>query len=182
MLGVSPRIGGAIAKGGDNMSSLSALSGALAMLDDDLAPEDFDPSEAVGELRDKIDAIKWRLDSWEAHAQAIEENWLKPLAARRKSLLSKAEKLREYTAFIMQRDNIKTLPGNAFRVDLRAYESIDVLAAPTASEALQYKPLVKTTITYAWDKKELKPALKEGLMADYAKIKTTYAPKFEVKK
>jgi len=32
------------------------------MLDDDLAPEDFDPAEAVGELKDKIASIKWRLD------------------------------------------------------------------------------------------------------------------------
>lgn len=164
------------------MSSLSTLSGSLSMLDDDLAPEDFDPEAIVGELKDKIDSIKWRLDSWEAHAQALDENWLKPLAARRKSILGKAEKLREYVAFVMKRDNLETLPGHAFRVDLRAYESIEVLAAPTASEALKHKQWVKTTITYAWDKKELKPALKEGLMADYAIIRTTFAPKFEVKK
>jgi len=152
------------------------------MLDDDLAPEDFDPAEAVGELKDKIDAIKWRLDSWEAHAQALDENWLKPLAARRKSILGKAEKLREYVAFVMKRDNLETLPGHAFRIDLRAYESVEVLSAPTASEALLYKPWVKTTINYVWDKKELKTKLKQGLMTEYATIKTSYSPKFEVKK
>jgi len=152
------------------------------MLDDDLAPEDFDPAEAVGELKDKIDSIKWRLDSWEAHAQALDENWLKPLAARRKSILGKAEKLREYVAFVMKRDNLQTLPGHAFRVDLRAYESIEALSAPTANEALAYRPYVKTTISYAWDKKALKPALKSGEMAEFAKIQTSYSPKFEVKK
>jgi len=82
----------------------------------------------------------------------------------------------------MQRDNVETLPGHAFRVDLRAYESIEVLAAPTATESLAYRPFVKTTISYAWDKKALKPALKSGEMAEFAKIQTSYSPKFEVKK
>jgi len=52
------------------------------MIDDDLAPEEFEVEEIVGEIRDKVDAIKWRIDSWLAHADAIQKEWIDPLTAR----------------------------------------------------------------------------------------------------
>ena len=100
------------------MTSLSDLSNLLTLIDDDLAPEDFDPEAVVGEIRDKIDSIKWKLDEWQAHADTIQSEWIYPLTKRKKALEGKIERLKDYCTHVMTRDKVTSFPGNAFRIDL----------------------------------------------------------------
>ena len=162
--------------------TLSELSSALIALDEEMDPEAFDPAALVGELRDKVDGIKFKIDEWEAQAKNLKENWLEPLTSRHNALLKKADKLREYCAYVMKRDELEMLPGKAFALKLRKSQAVEVDANPSPTEALQYGELVNTKITYAWDKKKLAEKLKANEDVQFARLVTTYSAQFVVKK
>jgi len=153
--------------------TLGELTNVLQMIDDDLLPSDFEVEELVGDIRDKVDAIKWRIDSWVAHAEAIERDWLEPLTARKKALLGKAEKLKEYCAFIMQRDQCEKLPGSAFALSLRKSTSVECEASPTPEDAIERPIYCKTRVAYQWDKTAIAAALKAGKELPFAKLKSS---------
>ena len=163
------------------MSTLSELSRALIEADEIMNPDEFDPALLVGELKGKVDSVKWKIDQWEAEAKTLEENWIAPLVARQKALKTKAEKLREYCAFVLKRDDLEILPGNAFALKLRKSESVEVDVEPTAQDALKYD-FVRTKISYAWDKKALAAKLKAKEELPFCRIKTNFSAQFQVKK
>jgi hypothetical protein len=163
------------------MSTLSELSRALIEADEVMDPDEFDPALLVGELKDKVDSVKWKIDQWEAEAKALQENWIEPLLARQKALKTKADKLREYCAFVLKRDELEVLPGNAFALKLRKSESVEVDLEPTAQDALRYD-FVRTKITYAWDKKALAAKLKAKEELPFCRLRTNFSAQFQVKK
>lgn len=162
--------------------TLSELSSALIALDEEMDPEAFDPAALVGELKDKVDGIKFKIDEWEAQAKNLKENWLEPLTARHNALLKKADKLREYCAYVLKRDELEMLPGKAFALRLRKSQAVEVDANPSPTEALQYGELVNTKITYAWNKKALADKLKANEDLKFARLVTNYSAQFVVKK
>lgn len=163
------------------MSTLSELSRALIEADEIMNPDEFDPALLVGELKDKVDSVKWKIDQWEAEAKALQENWIEPLVARQKALKTKADKLREYCAFVLKRDELEILPGNAFALKLRKSESVEVDLEPTAQDALRYD-FVRTKIKYEWDKKALAAKLKAKEELPFCRLKTSFSAQFQVKK
>lgn len=163
------------------MSTLSELSRALIEADEIMNPDEFDPALLVGELKDKVDSVKWKIDQWEAEAKALQENWIEPLVARQKALKTKADKLREYCAFVLKRDELEMLPGNAFALKLRKSESVEVDLEPTAQDALRYD-FVRTKIKYEWDKKALAAKLKAKEELPFCRLKTSFSAQFQVKK
>lgn len=164
------------------MTSLSDLSNLLNMIDDDLAPEDFEPEAVVGEIRDKIDSIKWKLDEWQAHADTIQSQWIDPLTKRKKAIEGKIERLKDYCTHVMTRDKVTSFPGNAFRIDLRHRQSVEVKVFPGSHEALTHPDYVKTKITYDWDKLKLLEKLRQGDSLDFASLKTKNYVTFPVSK
>jgi hypothetical protein len=164
-------------------NTLATILDKLKLIDDDLSPEDFDPA-VVGDLKDKVDAIKWRLDAWNAEAAALDD-WVDMLTHRRNSMLRKAEKLKEYVAHEMIQHGFETLPGEMVRVDLRvAQPSLKIELAADATAYLKYPNFVVQKTIYNWDKK----ALKEAMAMDGARdlptcsLETTKFIKFEVRK
>lgn len=153
--------------------TLSELTSVLQAIDDDLLPAEFEVEALVGDIRDKVDAIKWRIDSWLAHAEAIERDWLEPLTARKKALEGKAAKLKEYCAHVMSRDNCEKLPGSAFALSLRQSTSVEVTEAPTPTAAMERPDICQTKISYQWDKKAIAELLKGGNELPFAKLKSS---------
>lgn len=162
--------------------TLSELSSALIALDEEMDPEAFDPAVLVGELKDKIDGIKFKIDQWESQAKNLKENWLEPLTSRHNSLLKKADKLREYCAYVLKRDEVEMLPGKAFSLKLRKSQAVEVDANPNFQDACKYADLVNTKITYAWNKKALAEKLKTDQDLKFARLITNYSAQFVVKK
>lgn len=153
--------------------TLSELTSVLQMIDDDLLPADFEVEALVGDIRDKVDGIKWRIDSWLAHAEAIERDWITPLTARKKALEGKAQKLKDYCAHVMARDNCDKLPGSAFALSLRQSTSVEVTEAPTPTAAMERPDICQTKISYQWDKKAIGELLKSGNELPFAKLKSS---------
>lgn len=164
------------------MSTLSQLSSALVALDEEMDAESFDPAQLVGDLKDKVDSIKFKIDEWESQAKNLDENWIKPLTQKKKMLEKKADKLREYCAFVLRRDQIEMLPGNAFSLKLRKSEAVEVDREPNPIEAVNFIDLVNTTITYAWKKKALADKIKAEGPLEWARIKNNFSAQFVVRK
>lgn len=153
--------------------SLGDLTTILQMIDDDMLPEDFEVESLVGDISQKVDGIKWRIDSWLAHAEAIERDWITPLTARKKALEGKAQKLKDYCAYVMARDNCEKLPGGAFALSLRKSTSVETLESPTPNDAIERPAYCKTSVAYKWDKSAIADALKAGKELPFAKLKSS---------
>jgi hypothetical protein len=131
-------------------------SKTLGMLLDDLRNIDpdapYDPT-TLGEVRDKIDAIKWRLDQWDAENE-ITQSWIKKLQARKKTTSNNAEGLRGYVKEKMLLDKYEKLPGVLCRVQLNNTKKLKFTCEPTAEIYLQYPDLIEQKTYYSWKKLE----------------------------
>lgn len=161
--------------------SLRELLENLAQVDDDLPPEEFDPAAVVGDLKEKVDAIKWRLDEWEAKAK-IADAWAQTFKARADSLRRKAEKLEDYVVTQMEINGYETLPGNLMRVDLHTTKSVECLTKATPELYLQFNCFMRQETSYNWDKKAIKEALEKGEKLEFATLKQGKHPRFFLKK
>jgi hypothetical protein len=140
--------------------SLRVLLGKLAPIDDDLPPEQFDPAVVVGDVKDKIDAIKWQIDEWEYKAKMLDEQWIKPLQAKSAALKGKANRLNGYVKTQMEEHGFEKLPGNAFRAQLqKAAAAVKTACEPLFSHFKAYPEFVKQEVYYSWKKKAIKDAI-----------------------
>jgi hypothetical protein len=162
--------------------TLREILDRFKMIDDDLPPEDFDPAVVVGDVKDKVDAIKWRIDSWEAEAEAVGD-WIKALSLRQRSLAAKAEKLSSYLKQQMIENEFQKLPGNIWRAQVqRIADKVEILKEAGAEDVLSdtAAPFVKQVINYTWDKKAIADALKEGKALPFAYAKENKSLRFYV--
>ncbi len=86
---------------------------------EDLPPEQFDPAMLLGDISDKVDGIKWRMDNWRATAAMIEKEYIAPLERKVASLLKKRDMLEDYVRSEMIRLDRKTIQGKMCRVHLQ---------------------------------------------------------------
>jgi hypothetical protein len=129
--------------------SLGILLDELRNIDPDLPPDQFDPEKLVGEIKGKVDAIKWRRDSWKAEAELV-QLWIKKLQARKASLLGKRDRLSAYVKAKMMFDKFTKLPGDLCRVQLVKKSRVKFTTEPTAQIYLDYPDLVQQKVHYAW--------------------------------
>lgn len=173
------------------MNTLSAILDKLKQIDDDLNPEDFKPEEVVGDLKDKVDAIKWRIDTWNAEADALDA-WVEQLKRRKESMLKKSDRLKEYVVSEMQKHGYETLPGEMVRVDLRkAQPSLKIDTVADATAYLLYPGFVVQKTSYMWDKTRIKESIEGeslelfntlGLKVPACSLEPSSYIKFEVRK
>lgn len=151
--------------------SLRDILENLKAIDDDLSPEDFDPAAVVGDLKDKVDAIKWRIDSWNSQAKQIQECWIDQLAKKKISLERKAEKLESYVLEQMLLNGFEKLPGHMMEVTVRKNNPAVEISLDAGPETyLQYDNLVIQKTIYQWDKKKVKELLESGTELNFARI------------
>lgn len=154
------------------MGSLSELIKQIRDIDDDMLPAEFDPAEVVGDIKEKVDAIKWRIDTWEAHAKMIDEEYIKALRQKREAILGKVQKLKEYVQFQMVTNGFEKLPGAMFRVQLQnSPKSVETKEFACAKMFLNYPEYVVQETTYKWNKESLKESLENGEILTFAELK-----------
>lgn len=153
-------------------NSLGRMLELLRDLDEDMLSEDFDPAKLIGDIRDKVDAIKWKLNDWEYRALMIEEEFVLPLQVKIKAILGKRERLKNYVTSEMKRLEVEKIPGNMFKVQLQnSPRSVELKADADERMYLNYPEFVLQETTYKWDKENLKSHLEAGESFTFAELK-----------
>lgn len=159
--------------------SLREILDMFAHIDDDMPAEEFDPAKVVGDCKDKVDAIKWKIDSWEAEANAI-NNWIKALVDRRNALGGKSDKLAKYLKEQMLEHGFQKLPGNIWRAQVQNIaDKVELLRLPEAKDVLsEFGDLVRQKIDYSWDKRATADKLKSGEKLPFAYLQPNKSLRF----
>lgn len=146
----------------DILRSLSDLDAAPAV--------EFDPTEVVGDLKDKVDAIykvMGRLKSEAARLDEIAEQFLMASKACEKN----ADRLKEYVIFTMRKHGFDKLPGKEFRVQMqKTTPSVEVEREAGPEDQLAFPHLVVRKTTYAWEKKKLREWIESGGSFEYGRV------------
>lgn len=136
------------------------LVALLADADNAMTDPNFDPAVLVGEIRDKVDAIKRVLDLLDATGIHLEEQ-AEPILVKARAYKSNYNRLRAYVATTMRDQSLQRIPGDKWAVRLRdAQPSLVVDREPTALDFEKWPNLVKQERFYVWNK----PAVKEHLL------------------
>ena len=164
--------------------SLRQILNKLSMMDEDMTPEDFNPQEIVGDLKDKVDSVKWRIDTWRAQAQMIEDEWIAQLTAKRKALLAKAKKLSDYVKEQMILHKFESLPGSLVRIDLKASPvAVKYQKEAGPEDFIKFgDDLVKQKIDYDWNTSNIRDLLKAGAKLPFAELTQDTHIRFHLKK
>jgi hypothetical protein len=166
--------------------SLREILDEFKMLDSDMPPEEFDPEKLIGDVKDKVDAIKYRLDSWQAEVEQIKSHWINPLLARIKSIEGKHEKLKAYVKMQMDASGFDKLPGHMFTATIKKNPPSVKYLVPHVTEdiALDFSNYidVEQRIEYSWRKDLIKEHLKAGEILPFARIEQGTRVDFVAKK
>jgi hypothetical protein len=151
--------------------SLGQLLEKLAPIDDLLPAEEFDPEVVVGDIREKIDGINFRLKDWEAKEKMIRATLLKVVQQRIKALKGKREKLIAYVKDQMVKHDFDKLPGLIHRAQLSDSKGKLITDFdPLFQHYKAYPKYVKQVVTYEWIKDALREDLEAGIPLSFARI------------
>lgn len=151
--------------------SLKVLLDKLAPIDEFLPEEDFDPSIVVGDIKDKIDAIKYRMDEWEAREKMLRATLLKLVQQRIKSLKGKRERLKEYVKKQMTEHGFNKLPGLIHRAQISDSKGKLITDfEPLFQHYQAYPKYVKQVVTYEWINSAIRDDLDAGVKLPFARI------------
>lgn len=141
------------------------------MADDGLA-NDFDPGALVGQINDKVDAIKHVLDKidfamqfWVSRREAMD--------AKISALRTNHNRLKDYVAVQMGQRHFEKLPGDEWYVRLqKSAPALEILRPPTEMDMTIY-PYVQMQVAYNWNKELIKNDMLKGAFdgADFARIR-----------
>ena len=157
--------------------SFGALLDALNNADE-LLEEGIDPSQIPGQLRDKVDSIKFVLDKLK-YNQMLQKDLKDSHARKEKALKENEKRLRDYIAHeakvsfdkamedlgsdvpLKKKDlqELKRIRGNKYYMGLGESKSLNVTRDPKAEDALEFPELVERHVSYAWNKAALKKAV-----------------------
>lgn len=151
----------------------------LREYDDDLLPEEFDVEKAVGDLKNKIDAIRLIILEWEAKAETLENNVVIVFEQRVKAIRGKAQRLREYVKASMLINNVEKIPGSLFRAQVKdSKPRLEINEIANAHFFLSYPEFVTQQVQYNWNKEVLREELEKGHTLTFAELKKTKSLNF----
>jgi hypothetical protein len=130
----------------------------------------IDPAQLVGDLRDKVDSIKYVIDRFEAFAEFMKVR-IAPLMKARQSAENNRDRLRSYLAINMTQHNFQEVPGREYRIALQESQpSLEVTRQPTAADYLAAPELVELVKSYRWKNDVIKDALMAGDTYEFARL------------
>lgn len=143
--------------------TFAELLQALSSFGIAMTPVKLDPEKLVGDLRGKVDAIKYVLDRMEAEEKLCREQ-AKPWNKAATALKKNHERLKDYVEYWMKREGFEELPGNTRRAFLKnEAERLEMLkGAPDVFDYQRYPDYVKPVRGYAWDHEKIEADLKSG--------------------
>jgi len=110
-------------------------------------------------LMSKIDGCAYRIDSWDAIA-TLHRKYAATFAASARALEAKGDRLKSRILFNMKLRQFEQLPGEKFKVKITSSQSLAIKDEATSSLCVQYPDFIKRS--YAWDKRALTAAVKQG--------------------
>lgn len=128
-------------------------------------------------LLDKVDAIKFVLDSWTDIANRHNE-YAKDHLEKKRAYEKRVDRLKEYVVYAMRRNDFEKIAGEEWKVSVRRSEVIETTGDPTEAYAELYPDLVRHKIE--WNKSEIKSLAKLGHKFPFAEIRENYSPQFSV--
>ncbi len=139
--------------------SLEALLTTIQAFDDGMMT-DIDPAQIVGDLKDKVDAIKSVLDRLKFQALWCAQQ-AEPFVKAGQACKNNMERLREYVTFVMKTKEFEELPGNAFKVVMHDNQpSLEIIKIECdATDFQKYPTYVNQVRRYEWNKEAIKTAL-----------------------
>ncbi len=139
--------------------SFESLLSELSSADEFLSDPNFDPAALVGDIRNKVDGLKTvetRMDLVADYFDAF----AKPIVEKAKVIRKNRERLREYIAYAMQENHFESVPGNLWKVRLRASGlSVSPKREPGVGDYVEMPNLVRADTVYSWDKTAIKNEL-----------------------
>lgn len=154
--------------------TLGALLARLAAVDE-LLEADVDPAELVGDVRDKVDAIKGYLDRLSA-LDAYLDTQIRPLDQAQEACRRNATRLKTYVRDQMVENKFEKLPGDVWRAQLQSNGGVEPLVIaegrlePTPQDFTQFPGLVKMVRYYEWDMAKVRAFLEGGETLPFAKL------------
>lgn len=149
--------------------TLTELLAALSNLDEAPAVE-FDPTQIVGDLKDKVDAIKKvlvRLELEHGRLLGLQCEIGKAAGQVGRNI----DRLEDYLAFAMRSQGFDKLPGTMWRVQFQnSAPALEVERDATADDLIETPALVSRTVKYAWKKDEIKSYIAAGNTFQHGKI------------
>ena len=162
----------------DMLSKLKAAEDELIELTDE------DIADLLGDLKDKVDAIRevmLRMEVWEETIAAE----IKELTARKKALGSSQDRFKAYMLHVMNENEFKQLPGQKYELKVMSRKAYKATMAPTAAEYMQLGgDLVRKKTEFSFDHARLTAAFKEDPeeMAPYMRETSSRWLKFSVRR
>ncbi len=150
----------------------------LRDMDEDLLPKDFDPQALIGDIRNKADGIKWRINAWEYRVKMIKEEGIDLLEKKIKAINGKADKLREYVLSEMTRLGVEKVPGNLFQIQRVANSTakLTITQPPDENMIRSYPELIRQETR--WDTDKVKEHLMMGERFTFASIERGFHVRF----
>lgn len=161
------------------MSSLRELVTAIVEHENALASP-LDPAEIVGDIRDKVDAIKAVLDEFESTAKGLKLK-AKRLRTTIKAIENNHKRLKEYVRFQMQENHFEKLPGNDYYVRLQNRATrIEFARIPDDIDFIKYSKYVRISRSYSWDEEMVARDLGNGTLetCEFARFVTPNQVRF----
>lgn len=151
-------------------TTLGELLIMLSQADDGLSSVDFDPATVVGDVKDKVDAIKTVVDRLE-----FQESWCrqqaKPFQDAALVLANNRKRLLAYVVHAMGTQGFEQLPGRQFQAKLQDNPpALEVMTEATALDAAKYPAYCEQIRFYQWNNGAIKTALKDGAELPFAKL------------
>lgn len=162
--------------------TLMSLLEQLTAADDAIARPDFDPVLLAGELRGKVDALKFvtdRMDAVEKFLRGV----AKPIAAKASAIKNNRERLRKYIAESMRSQKFEKIPGETFEVVLMDSPPALIMERSATAEDFEKFPChVEMVRIYRWREDKIKDEILAGveLAGIPAKITVGCYPNFRV--
>jgi len=147
----------------EKKDSLWKLQDRLYEVENDIVEMDEEEfGLLVGDIRDKIDSIKYVLDTIELEAEKF-ASYKVEMAAREKRLKSCAERLKKYVALSLEKHDTKFELGTIWKAQIRESKSVSILANdPTTNDLLKYAKYDFIKTKMEWSKTAIKKELEKG--------------------
>jgi hypothetical protein len=126
----------------------------------------------------KVDSYRYMITKLRSESERLAAE-AEPILKASKSLARKADGLESLLCWHLRENKLTGMPGERFRVELRASRSVKVNPQAEAGAYIRYADFMR--LKYEWDKNKLQAALKRGDEAarEIAEFEENYSVQFK---
>lgn len=166
------------------MKKLDTLYNLLEKLeknDTDEPLNDDDFAQLADDLKSKVDAIKDFITRCEYEADRLQNEYIKPIQARKKAIENSVDNLKQWILRTMENHNLPLLHGELFTLMLQERTTIEVdNFEVTQMFYVEHKEICERI--FELNKKAIKDQLEKGQSFEFARMKKKRNVMFKVKK